>query len=88
MNTINTITISKKKYENLVEKSHYYDFFRKALKENIFCPPQEKNVEEVIKAFKKTKKYSIDFIKSLEKGLKRSSYFNRHMDSTLKNRTP
>lgn len=73
---MNTITIPKKEYENLIEKSHYYEFFRRALKENIFCSPPEKNAKEVIKEFKKTKKYSSSFIKSLEKGLKRSSYFN------------
>lgn len=73
---MNTITIPKKEYENLVEKSHYYELFYKVLKENIFCPPPEKNVKEVINAFKKIKKYSPAFIKSLEKGLKRSSCFN------------
>ncbi|MFQ6049596.1 MAG: hypothetical protein ACE5J0_00970 [Candidatus Paceibacterales bacterium] len=74
-----TITISKKQYQRLLEKALRYEYLQKIIKEkgDIFAPPPTRNGKEVIKAFQKTNLYSSQFLKSLEKGLKRSSYFKK-----------
>lgn len=40
-----------------------------------FIVPQEKSTKKIIAGFKQSKKYSPEFLKDLEKGLKNSSYF-------------
>lgn len=40
-----------------------------------FEPPKERSVKKIIQSMKKTGKYSIAFLKSLEIGLKESDYF-------------
>lgn len=40
-----------------------------------FVVPQEKSAKKIVSDFKKTKKYSPDFLKDFEEGLKSSSYF-------------
>ncbi len=72
---MNTITIPKKEYRDLIEKKLRYDYLRQMIKEDIFSSPPKKNIKEIISAFKETKKYNKNFIKSLEKGLSQSSYF-------------
>jgi hypothetical protein len=74
-----TITIPKKEYQKLVEKALRYEYLKQLLEEkkDMFAPPPTRNIKEIIKSFKETGKYSPDFIKSLERGLKRSSYFKK-----------
>ena len=72
---MNTITIPKKEYEELVDAKLHYEYLRQLMKENIFAPPPIRNRKDVLKQFKATKKYNQKFLKSLEGGLKRSSYF-------------
>lgn len=74
---MSTITISKKEYSDLMEKKLRYDYLQQLMKENIFSSSPTKNIKEVISAFQKTKRYNANFIKSLEKGLSRSSYFRK-----------
>ena len=69
------ITISKKEYDNLIEKAFRFEYLQQVLKEDIFSSPPSKNSDLIMKEFKKTKKYNGSFLKSLSKGLKRSSYF-------------
>ena len=70
-----TVTISKKEYRELIEKKFRYEYLRQIIEGDIFNSPPTRNIKEVIKAFREIKKYNPEFIKSLEKGLKRSSYF-------------
>jgi hypothetical protein len=70
-----TVTISKKEYQELIEKKLRYEYLHHIIEENIFSPPPTKDVKKIIKAFQKTGLYNPKFIDSLEKGLKRSSYF-------------
>jgi phage pi2 protein 07 len=70
-----TITIPKKEYQELIEKKFRYEYLRQIIEEDIFSSPPTRSIKEVLKAFKGTKKYSQQFLKSLEKGLSRSSYF-------------
>lgn len=76
---MDTITIPKKEYQRLLEKAMRYEYLRKLIeeKEDIFSSPPTRNVKEIIRAFKETGIYSSEFIKSLGKGLKRSSYFKK-----------
>jgi len=70
-----TISISKKEYHQLVEKALRYDYLNQLLKEDIFACPPTRNIKKIVKAFGKTRLYNNVFLKSLEKGLGRSSYF-------------
>ena len=42
-----------------------------------FVSPKEKSVEKIVADFKKTQKYSPDFIKGLKEGLYSSRYFKK-----------
>lgn len=74
---MDTIVISKKEYQDLFEKKLRYEYLRQILEEDIFAPPPTKRTEKIIKAFKQTNLYKQEFLKSLEKALKRSSYFKK-----------
>ncbi|MFH1656674.1 MAG: hypothetical protein ABH956_02785 [Candidatus Nealsonbacteria bacterium] len=72
---MSNITISKKEYNKLLEKSLRYEYFRKILEEDIFSSPPTNNIKSIIGEFRETKKYNKKFLESLERGLKRSSDF-------------
>lgn len=76
---MSTITISKEKYEGLLEKALRYEYLRSLLEEDIFSSPPTKNARTVIGEFQNTGKYSKRFLESLERGLQRSSYFKSSM---------
>lgn len=69
------MTIPKKEYQRLSERAFRYEYLRQILEEDIFASPPNKNAKEVIGEFKKSGLYNQKFIKSLEGGLSRSSYF-------------
>lgn len=70
-----TITIPKKEYRDLVEKKVRYEQLRQIIEGDLFASPPTRSTKEILAGFKATKKYSAKFLKSLEKGLGRSSYF-------------
>lgn len=72
-----TITISKKEYQELFDKALRYEYFRQLIESDIFSSPPTKNIGEIVGAFKNSGKYGQQFIRSLEKGLKRSSCFKK-----------
>lgn len=74
---MDTVTIPKTEYQRLVERAFRYEYLANIVrkKENIFAPPPTKNIKEVIESFQATGMYSPAFLKSLERGLNRSSYF-------------
>lgn len=41
-----------------------------------FVSPKQKSVHTIVKNFKTTQKYSAEFLKDLEEGLKESNYFS------------
>jgi hypothetical protein len=73
---MNTITIPKKEYKDLVEKRMRYEYLRHILEADIFSSPPTRSRQAIIRVFKTSKRYNQKFLRSLEKGLKRSSYFN------------
>lgn len=72
---MSTVTISKTKYETLKRRAVAYDRIITAARDDIFSPPPTNNIKEIMRDFRATKKYSAAFLKSLEKGLRQSSYF-------------
>lgn len=72
---MSTITISKTRYEALKRRAAAYDRILTVAREDMFSPPPTRDRKEVMREFRATKKYSEAFLKSLEKGLSRSSYF-------------
>ena len=70
-----TVTIPKKEYQSLAEKALRYEYLRQLLEEDIFAAPPTRNSGDIVKEFKKSKIYGKGFLKSLERGLGRSSYF-------------
>lgn len=72
-----TITIPKTEYQRLTEKALRYEYLARIVKEkeDMFAVPPTRNIKEIIESFRATKLYSQDFLKSLENGLKLSSYF-------------
>lgn len=69
------ITVPKKEYQKLVEKALRYEYIRQVMEGDLFASPPTKNIGEIIEEFRKTRRYNQKFLKSLEKGLERSSYF-------------
>ena len=72
---MSTVTISKTKYEALKRRAEAYDRIITVAQEDAFSPPPTRDRKEILREFRATKKYSVAFLKSLEKGLSRSSYF-------------
>ena len=69
------ITIPKKEYQKLVETRIRYERLRDIMKEDVFSSPPLKKRGDVLRAFKKSGLYTDTFLKSLKRGLERSSYF-------------
>lgn len=69
------VTIPKKEYQMLLERAFRYEYLRQILEEDIFSPPPTKDIKTIIGEFRETGKYNEEFLKSLVRGLKRSSYF-------------
>ncbi|MDP3764659.1 MAG: hypothetical protein Q8Q95_03505 [bacterium] len=73
------VTITKEKYQELVEKAEKFEVIQKLAFDNqdFFQEPATKNISTIIKDMEKTAKYSKAFLKSLASGLKKSAYFSK-----------
>ena len=72
---MSTVTISKTQYEALRRRATAYERILVVAREDIFSPPPTRDIKEVMREFRGAKRYSAAFLKSLEKGFHRSSYF-------------
>ena len=70
-----TITLPKIEYLNLKKRAEAFDRMVAGVNPDLFYVPVEKSRKKIISDFSKTKLYSKEFLKSLEEGLKRSSFF-------------
>ena len=70
-----TVTIPKKQYRDLVDAKLRYEYLRSIIENDLFAPPPTQKVEEIVRAFRDTKQYRKEFLKSLGRGLRRSSHF-------------
>lgn len=74
---MNTITLSKNKYQELKQKAADFERLRTFVETKIFIPPPVRDRKKIISEFQKTRLYNAKFLKSLERGLARSSYFRK-----------
>jgi len=72
---MSTVTISKKEYEKLLDQKLRFEYLRQIIEGDIFASPPTKSRKKIIGAFRNTKRYNGAFLASLERGLRRSSYF-------------
>lgn len=70
-----SITIPQIEYKILKARATAYDRVVSALESTFTLTPPERSKKKIIAEFKKTKKYSKEFVTALERGLARSSYF-------------
>ena len=69
------VSLPKEEYHQLVKKALRYDYLRQLLKEDLFASPPTRSIKKVIESFARTGLYNKQFLRDLEKGLRRSSYF-------------
>jgi len=72
-----TITLPKIEYLNLKKRAEAFDNMIAGINPSFFLVPPEKSRKRIISEFSKTKIYNKEFLKSLGKGLKRSSFFTK-----------
>lgn len=70
-----TITLSRDEYDFLISRAQAYDRIQTFVQKDFFAQPPIRDAKKVIEELQKTKKYSPTFLKSVSKGLQRSSYF-------------
>ncbi|OGI64607.1 hypothetical protein A3H53_04465 [Candidatus Nomurabacteria bacterium RIFCSPLOWO2_02_FULL_40_10] len=70
-----TITLPRIEYLNLKERAEAFDKMVANINPAFFVLPAEKSRKKIISEFSKTKLYNKAFLRSLNTGLKRSSYF-------------
>lgn len=74
MNTAN-VNITKSEYNDLKSRADAYDRIISLAQREVAFTPTERSAKKVLAEFKKADKYSENFLKSLEQGLKRSTFF-------------
>ncbi len=72
-----TITLPKVRYRELKRKAHAYDSILRFIEGDFFSPPPIRSTRRILSEFEKIGKYKKEFLKSLGKGLMRSSYFKK-----------
>ena len=70
-----SVTIPKTEYTALKARADAYERMLQAVGGAFSLTPPVRSKKKIMTAFKATKKYNTAFLKSLEKGLSRSSYF-------------
>ncbi len=70
-----TVRVDKSEYAHLKEIAKRYDLLRRAFSANYFEEPPVTSRKTILKAMKDTKRYDDAFLKSLDAGLRESSFF-------------
>lgn len=73
---MNTVTITKTQYEALKKRANAYERIISAARSELFVPPPTRNARATMNALRKTGKYNESFLKSLERGLRESTFFS------------
>lgn len=74
---MSTVTLPKIEYMNLKKRAEAFDKMVAGINPSFFFVPTEKSRKKIMSEFSKTKLYSKEFLKDLEKGIKRSSFFTK-----------
>ena len=69
------VTLPKIEYLSLKKRAEAFDRMIAGVNPDLFYVPMEKSRKKIISDFSKTRLYNKEFLKSLNKGLKRSSFF-------------
>ena len=72
-----TITLARSKYEVMKKRAEAYERILSILEEDLFTPPPFRSRDKIVSEFRKTGLYSLKFIETLEKSLRRSSFFEK-----------
>lgn len=71
-----TVRVQKTEYQRLKNIAKRYELLRKAFTGTFFEEPSTSSRKSVMKSFKETGRYNEAFLKSLEAGLRDSSFFS------------
>ena len=69
------IILEKAEYQALKEKAERYDRITSTVEADFFAAPPVRSRKAVLAVLKKTNRYPKKFLDSLNRGLRRSSYF-------------
>lgn len=69
-----TVKVPEKEYKRLSRQARAFRLFASHVFESVLRNP----VEDVVEDFRKTGKYTTEFLADLEGGLRKSSYARRH----------
>lgn len=70
-----TVSVSRTEYQRLRQIARRFELLRRLVEFDTFAKPPVRNVNQVMRKFRETERYSEPFLKSLEHGLRESSYF-------------
>jgi len=70
-----TVSVPKNEYQRLRQIARRFELLRRLVEFDTFAAPPVRNASQVIREFRKTGRYAEPFLKSLERGLRESSYF-------------
>lgn len=70
-----TVSIPRNEYRELRQIARRFELLRRLVEFDTFAKPPVRNVNRVMREFRKTGRYSEPFLQSLERGLRESSYF-------------
>lgn len=73
----NTISLTKTEYVDLTSRAKAYDMIISLVQKEVAFVPPTKSTKKIISELKKTEQYSQDFLKSVERGFKRSAHFTK-----------
>lgn len=72
---MSTVTIPKIEYEFLKQRATAYERVLSVAQDELYLPPPTRNRKEVLRVLRGTERYNRQFLASISKGLRRSSYF-------------
>lgn len=70
-----TVSVPRTEYQRLRQIARRFELLRRLVEYDTFAKPPVRNATQVMREFRKTGRYSEPFLKSLERGLRESSYF-------------
>ena len=74
---MSTVTLTRTTYLDLKRRAAAYERIVTMLERDVFTPPPVRNVRKIMVAFRRSNRYPARFLKSLERGLSRSTYFEK-----------
>ncbi|KKR78440.1 MAG: hypothetical protein UU24_C0037G0012 [Candidatus Nomurabacteria bacterium GW2011_GWA2_40_9] len=74
---MSTVTLPKIEYMSLKTRAEAFDKMVAHINPNFFFVPTEKSRKKIISEFSQTKLYNKKFLKSLNNGLERSTFFTK-----------